>query len=129
MERTLTLTLEPIDVANLSTRGRRSRETGAVVQFVGVVRGSEDGKPIQALEYECFRDMAEHQFRLLFDQVEHRWPVESVHVVHRVGMIPVNQPSLWVEVVAAHRQEAFAACEWLIEEMKKTVPIWKKPLP
>ena len=51
---------------------------------------------------------------------------ESVRLVHRVGVVKVNEPSLWVEVVAPHRGEAFAACQWLIDEMKRTVPIWKK---
>jgi molybdopterin synthase catalytic subunit len=70
--------------------------------------------------------MAEHQFGLLLDAIEKRWPVESVRLVHRIGMVKVNEPSLWVEVVAPHRGEAFAACQWLIDEMKKVVPIWKR---
>ena len=53
--------------------------------------------------------------------------MESVRLVHRVGMVKVNEPSLWVEVVTPHRGEAFAACQWLIDEMKRVVPIWKKP--
>ena len=71
--------------------------------------------------------MAEHQFNRLFSEMEKRWPIESVRLVHRVGMVKVNEPSLWVEVVAPHRGEAFAACQWLIDEMKRVVPIWKKP--
>ena len=72
--------------------------------------------------------MARHQFGLIFDAIEKRWPVESVRLVHRIGVVPVNEPSLWVEVVAPHRPEAFDACQFLIDEMKKKVPIWKKPL-
>ena len=72
--------------------------------------------------------MAEHQFHLLFDQVEKRWPVESIRLVHRTGAVAVGEPSLWVEVIAPHRAEAFAACQWLIDEMKRVAPIWKKPL-
>jgi molybdopterin synthase catalytic subunit len=72
--------------------------------------------------------MAEHQFQRLFDEMERRWPVASVRLVHRVGVVPVSEPSLWGEVIAPHRAEAFAACQWLIEEMKRVVPIWKKPL-
>jgi molybdopterin synthase catalytic subunit len=104
-----------------------SRGMGAAIYFVGVVRESEAGAPIQALEYETFQKMSEHQFGLLFDQIEKRWPIESVRLVHRIGQVPVNEPSLWVEVIAPHRGEAFAACQWLIDEMKRTVPIWKKP--
>jgi molybdopterin synthase catalytic subunit len=101
---------------------------GAVVYFLGLVRGTEAGADITAIEYEAFEHMARHQFNLLFDQIEKRWPVESVRLVHRVGVVNVNQPSLWVEVIAPHRGEAFAACQWLIDEMKRVVPIWKKPL-
>jgi molybdopterin synthase catalytic subunit len=78
------------------------------------------------LEYESFQRMAEHQFNLLFDEMEKRWPIESVRLVHRLGRVEVSHPSLWVEVVAPHRGEAFAACQWLIDEMKRVVPIWKK---
>jgi len=101
---------------------------GAVIYFLGVVRGTEEGATIQAIEYEAFQRMAEHQFNLLFDEIEKRWPIESVRLVHRVGVVKVNEPSLWVEVVAPHRGEAFAACQWLIDEMKRVVPIWKKPI-
>ena len=52
----------------------------------------------------------------------------EVGLVHRLGVVKVNEPSLWVEVVAPHRGEAFAACQWLIDEMKRVVPIWKRPL-
>jgi len=99
---------------------------GAAVCFAGVVRGSEEGKAIAAIEYESFQRMAEHQFGLLFDEMEKRWPVESVRLVHRLGLVRVNEPSLWVEIIAPHRAEAFAACQWLIDEMKRLVPIWKK---
>lgn len=105
-----------------------SDEMGAVVNFLGVVRGSEDGEAISAIEYEAFDKMVRHQFQLLFDEMEKRWPVESVRLVHRVGVVKVNEPSLWVEVIAPHRGEAFAACQWLIDEMKRIVPIWKKPV-
>jgi len=106
-----------------------SPQAGAVVYFLGVVRGSESGVTISSIEYETFEKMAEHQFHLLFDEIEKRWPIESVRLVHRVGLVKVNEPSLWVEVIGPHRGEAFAACQWLIDEMKRVVPIWKKPLP
>jgi len=101
---------------------------GAAVYFTGVVRGSEDGSDIRAIDYEAFELMARHQFELIFQQIEKRWQIESVRLVHRTGVVPVNEPSLWVEVIAAHRGEAFAACQHLIDEMKRVVPIWKKPV-
>lgn len=128
VKRQLTITSEPINETALLAERKMSDGMGALVYFLGVVRGSEDGKVIRAIEYEAFQKMAEHQFSLLFDQIERRWPVESVRLIHRVGVVKVNEPSLWVEVVAPHRGEAFAACQWLIDEMKRVVPIWKKPV-
>jgi molybdopterin synthase catalytic subunit len=128
VKRELTITAEPINEAKLLGQRTVSSGMGAVVHFLGVVRGSEDGKTISAIEYEAFEKMAEHQFKLIFDELGRRWGIESVRLVHRVGVVKVNEPSLWVEIVAPHRGEAFAACQWLIDEMKRVVPIWKKPV-
>jgi molybdopterin synthase catalytic subunit len=128
MKRELTITPNPINELALIAERVLSPGMGAVVDFVGVVRGSEEGEPISAIEYEAFQLMVEHQFDLLFDELEKRWPVESIRLVHRIGVVKVNEPSLWVEIVAPHRGEAFAACQWLIDEMKRVVPIWKKPI-
>lgn len=128
MNRHLILTSEPLDEAALISQRRMSAGMGAVVDFLGVVRGREDGKTISAIEYEAFERMVRHQFDLLFDEMAKRWPIESVRLVHRIGVVKVNEPSLWVEIIAPHRGEAFAACQWLIDEMKRVVPIWKKPV-
>src|SRR5260221_9906022 len=128
MKRQLTITSDPIDEASLLAGRGMSNQMGAAVYFLGVVRGTEESARITALEYEAFGRMAEHQFNLIFDEMEKRWPIESVRLVHRVGVVKVNEPSLWVEVVAPHRGEAFAACQFLIDEMKRIVPIWKKPV-
>ncbi len=128
MLRQLTLTTDPIDEAALLADRKMSPGMGAVVHFLGVVRATEEGATIRALEYEAFERMAEHQFHRLFDEMENRWPVESVRLIHRLGAVNVNEPALWVEVVAPHREEAFAACQWLIDELKRVVPIWKKPV-
>ena len=124
MKRELTLTTDPIREAS----PQMSAGMGAVVTFHGVVRGEEAGAAIAAIDYTAHEAMARHQFGLIFDAVEKRWPVESVRVVHRLGVVKVNEPSLWVEVIAPHRAEAFAACLFLIDEMKVKVPIWKRPL-
>ena len=128
MKRRLTITTEPIDEAKLVRERSISEGIGAVAYFVGTVRVTEEGKKITAIEYEAFVKMAEHQFQLLFDQMEEKWPVESVRLVHRIVPVRVSEPSLWVEVTTPHRSEAFAACQFLIDEMKRVVPIWKKPL-
>jgi len=129
MKSQLIITTEPIDEAALVEQRTMSSETGAAVCFVGVVRGTEGTESISALEYEAFQRMAEHQINLLFEEMGRRWPVESVRLVHRVGVVKVSEPSLWVEVGGRHRGEAFAACQWLIDELKRVAPIWKKPIP
>jgi molybdopterin synthase catalytic subunit len=128
VKRKLTITTAPINEAALAGKRKMSSGMGAVIYFLGVVRGTESKKKISAIEYEAFLKMAKHQFNQLFDEMEKRWPIESVRLVHRVGVVKVNEPSLWVEVIAPHRGEAFAACQWLIDEMKRVVPIWKKPV-
>lgn len=129
MRRELTLTEEPIDEAALTRARAASAGMGAAVSFAGVVRGTEEGAAIRAIDYEAFRPMAERQFYRLYDGLAERWPaVESVRLVHRLGVVAVGETSLWVEVVAPHRAEAFAACQWVIDEMKRVVPIWKQPV-
>ncbi len=129
MKTELTISTDPINEAALAESRAMGDGMGAVVCFLGVVRGSEGDALITAIDYEAHEEMARHQFGLIFDGVEKRWPVESVRLVHRIGVVPVNEPSLWVEVVAPHRAEAFDACQFLISEINQKVPIWKKPLP
>jgi molybdopterin synthase catalytic subunit len=128
MQRELRITRKPIDEPALIAARRMSPQMGAAAYFLGVVRENEQGDAIHALDYEAFEEMAHHQFGLIFDEIEKRWPVESVRLWHRIGVVKVNEPSLWVEVIAPHRGEAFAACQYLIDEMKRVVPIWKKPV-
>ena len=123
MKRELTLTHDPITESTPLMSGGM----GAVVTFHGMVRGTEDGEAIAAIIYEANEEMARHQFGLIFDYLEERWPVEKVRLVHRLGVVLVNEPSLRVEVIAPHRAEAFEACQFLINEMKEKVPIWKRP--
>ena len=127
MKTQLTITPDPIDEATLIAERQLSENMGAVVVFHGVVRGEEAGEPITALDYEANEEMARNQFGLIFSAIEERWPVESVRLIHRTGIVSVNELSLWVEVIAPHRAEAFAACQFLIDEMKEKVPIWKRP--
>jgi molybdopterin synthase catalytic subunit len=122
MKTQLTLTPNPIRKSSPAM----SNGMGAVVVFHGVVRGTEAGEPIAAIHYETNETMARHQFKLIFDAIEQQWPVESVRLVHRMGEVAVEEASLWVEIIAPHRAEAFAACQFLIDEMKLKVPIWKR---
>ena len=127
MKTQLSITSEAIDEHFLITDRETSVSVGAVIVFQGIVRNMEDGVPINAIDYESFNEMACHQFELIFEDINRQWPIESVRLVHRIGIVPVNEPSLWVEIIAVHRAEAFAACQFLIDEMKVRVPIWKQP--
>ena len=124
----LLLTNESIDEveAELGTFGG---EVGGVVTFWGIVRHVEDGKPIRALEYTAYREMAEHQFCQLLAQTHEKWKLKRIRLIHRLGIIAVGEPSLLVRVEAAHRGEAFAAAQFIIDELKQKVPIWKKAVP
>jgi molybdopterin synthase catalytic subunit len=128
MQCEITLTLEPINEAAWLGRRQMGQDMGAAVCFSGVVRSTEAGGTIAAIDYESFERMARHQIELVFRQVEQRWPVQSIRVAHRLGRVAAGETALWVEVIAPHRQEAFAACQFFIDEMKHAVPIWKRPL-
>ncbi len=123
MKRELTLTHEPI----AESAPQMSKDMGAVVTFHGVVRDTEEGEAITAIDYEANEEMAQHQFGLIFNAIEERWPVESIRLVHRLGVVPAKEAALRMEIMAPHRAEAFEACQFLINEMKTKVPIWKRP--
>lgn len=128
MKRSVVIQENALDEAALLASREMSRAMGAAVYFLGVVREMEGENQITGIDYEAHEKMALHQFGKILDEVETKWPIETVRLVHRVGMVRVNEPSLWVEVISGHRGEAFAACQYLIDEMKKRVPIWKKTL-
>ena len=128
MKTQLTLTPDSINEPALIAEREMSDGVGAALIFNGVVRAREGEATIAAIDYEAFDDMACHQFELIFEEIDRQWPIESVRVVHRVGVVPVNEPSLWLELIAPHRAEAFQACQFLINEMKQRVPIWKRPV-
>jgi molybdopterin synthase catalytic subunit len=129
MRRQLTINTSPLDEAALAADRSRSSTAGAVIVFLGVVRDKENSVPILSIEYEAFEAMTRRQFEKIFDQVESRWPIESIRLIHRIGPVGIGEASLWVEVMAPHRGEAFAACQFTIDEMKRVVPIWKKAIP
>jgi molybdopterin synthase catalytic subunit len=128
MKTQLKLTPDPIDELALIAEREMSDGMGAALVFHGVVRAQEDEATIAAIDYEAFDDMACHQFELIFEEIDRQWPIESVRLVHRVGVVPVNEPSLWAEIIAPHRAETFEACQFLINAMKERVPIWKRPV-
>ena len=124
----LLITDKPIDEAE-ATLGKFSGGVGGVVTFWGVVRNLEDGQPIRALEYTAYREMADHQFRKLLAETHQKWPLKRIRIIHRLGVIAVGEPSLLVRVEAAHRGEAFAGAQFIIDGLKQRIPIWKTAVP
>jgi len=102
-------------------------EAGAVVDFWGVVRGTENGAPISGIEYEAHRAMAEHQLLALAREATAQFGLSSISLRHRIGFVPVGEASLLLRVASGHRAEAFRAAQWTVDELKKRVPIWKRP--
>lgn len=104
-----------------------TRETGAEVEFRGIVRENERGRPITGLRYEAYVPMADRQIRRILDQLSITWPCQAVWFIHRLGWVPVGEASLYVRVHASHREPAFRLSIDLIDLLKKDVPIWKSP--
>jgi molybdopterin synthase catalytic subunit len=99
---------------------------GAVCVFDGIVRDNTRGRKTLHLDYEAYREMALEQMRGLAGEAVTRFGVRDVALVHRLGRLVVGETSVLVVVASAHRGAAFDACRWLIDTLKKTVPIWKK---
>lgn len=103
-------------------------QAGAVVVFWGAVRATEEGREITGIEYEAHQAMAEHQMQLVAAGAAEKFDVREVFVRHRVGFVPAAQPSVVVRVASGHRGAAFAASQWIMDELKRVVPIWKHPV-
>jgi molybdopterin synthase catalytic subunit len=99
---------------------------GAVCVFDGIVRDNSRGRKTLHLDYEAYREMALEQMRGLAAEAVTKFGVRDVALVHRLGRLRVGETSVLVAVASAHRGAAFEACRWLIDTLKKTVPIWKK---
>lgn len=119
------LTETPIDLpavlAHVQAPG-----AGAIDVFIGTVRDNTQRKAVVRLEYEAYAPMALKKMEELAAEAHHRWPVEALALVHRVGLLDIGEVAVVIAVATPHRAEAFEACRWLIDTLKETVPIWKK---
>lgn len=122
---TIALTREPINAEELVSAAKKG-EDGAVVVFDGIVRNNTRGRKTLYLDYEAYEEMAEKQMRELAAQARSQFGVRQVTIVHRLGRLQVSETSVLIVVASAHRGAAFEANRWLIDTLKKTVPIWKK---
>src|SRR6476469_1181169 len=121
----VSITEAPLDLPELSA----DAEAGAIVVFWGAVRATEDGREITGIEYEAHREMAEHQMRMVAESSAKRFDdVRKIFLRHRVGFVAAGEPSVVVRVTSGHRGAAFSANEWIMDELKRVVPIWKRPV-
>ncbi len=118
------LTSSPIDTG-LLFEAVAAPDRGGTACFVGAVRNHHEGRPVLKLEYSAYGTMAEAECERIVTEAEQRWPAR-VELRHRIGVLVVGDLAVAVAAAAAHREAAFAACRFVIEEVKRRVPIWKR---
>jgi molybdopterin synthase catalytic subunit len=120
-----TVCREPIDAAALLAQVP-SPADGAVLLFLGVVRDQNDGRSVGHLEYEAYTPMAEAELRAICREARERWAIGAVAAIHRVGRLEIGETSVAIALASPHRDAAYDASRYVIEELKRRVPIWKR---
>lgn len=103
-----------------------SAEAGAMVVFTGIVRNHNEGQAVESLEYEAHDDLAKAEGEKILATARSLFDIEEAHCIHRVGRLQIGDVAVMVTVTAAHRKAAFDACQYIIDEIKRRVPIWKR---
>ncbi len=119
------LSPDPLQIAPLHA-ALHNRGAGACASFEGWVRDTDDGRAVNGLLYEAYAPLAEAEGERILGEAAARFAVIDARCVHRVGELGLGELAVWVGVSAAHRDAAFAACRWIIDEVKARVPIWKR---
>ncbi|CAL1401260.1 unnamed protein product [Linum trigynum] len=101
-------------------------QAGAITTFSGTTRDTFDGKTVVELRYEAYVPMAVRQIQAICSSARATWKIHAISVAHRLGAVPVGETSVFIAVSAVHRADALDACKFMIDELKATVPIWKK---
>jgi len=101
-------------------------EAGAIASFIGTTRNNNEGRKVIGLDYDGYSEMAEKELARIGADAKTKWPICRMAIIHRLGPVQITEASVIIAVSAGHRDAAFAACRFAIEEIKKTVPIWKK---
>ncbi|MBI4521297.1 MAG: molybdenum cofactor biosynthesis protein MoaE [Gemmatimonadetes bacterium] len=119
------ITSDPIQVSEVLASVGSSAD-GAILLFTGIVRNHSEGQPVTAVQYEAYRGMAEQVLREIAQEASERLGTDRLAVVHRVGDLAVGDVSVAIAVSSPHRAESFAACRYVIEEIKVRLPVWKR---
>ena len=117
-------------LVDTEVRNLRSQfnNTGGVVTFIGTARESSKGKEIKELFFESYKEMALKKLETLREEAIEKFDIFDLSVIHRLGQIQIADDIVLIIAIAEHRKAAFDACEWAIDELKRTVPIWKKEI-
>ena len=118
------LTRDPLDIKDLLAEVQ-GPERGGTCVFLGTVRTDDE---VTAIDYSAYEPMASAEIERILAEAQTQWPTARVMLQHRLGETPVGEASIAIAAAAPHREEAFAACRFVIEEVKKRLPIWKKEL-
>ncbi len=128
VERRFQVTDRPI-VAEEVIRRVEHPGNGAICVFYGVVRDHAlSGRRTSFLEYEAYQQMAEAKMAEIAEEIRQRWGIECIAMTHRIGRLAIGEPSVVIAVGTPHRKQAFKACEYAIDRLKREVPIWKKEI-
>ena len=119
------ITEKPLAPEAITQQVRRDTN-GAVVTFLGTTRLYTEGRKVLSLEYEAYRPMADNKLDEIVKEITNLWDIQDVAVAHRLGHLEIGEISLVVAVASPHRQMAFEACQYAVDRIKQTVPIWKK---
>jgi molybdopterin synthase catalytic subunit len=122
---TVLLASEPLSL-DAAFRAVLDPACGGTALFVGTTRSPNNGRQVDELEYEAFAELARPEMERVGKEAAARHGLRAVYLAHRVGVVPAAEPSVIVAAAAPHRAEAFGGCRELIDELKRTVPIWKK---
>jgi len=101
---------------------------GGIVTFIGTVRNQTKEKPVLRLEFEAYEPMAISEMRKIAETIKDKWSATKVSIHHRVGVLAIEEIAVVIAVSTPHRKAAFAACQYAIDTLKETVPIWKKEI-
>jgi molybdopterin synthase catalytic subunit len=119
------MTKDPIDPAALA-RSLANPAAGGYCAFEGWVRNENDGHQVRRLEYEAYEPLAVVEGEKVLAEAKEKFPCLEARCVHRVGLLEIGECAVWIGVASAHREEAFRACRYIIDEIKVRLPIWKK---
>jgi molybdopterin synthase catalytic subunit len=122
---TARLTTHPLEVAPLLA-AVQSEAHGGTALFLGTVRRSAEDGEVAGIAYSAYEAMAEEELERIVREARERWPEVAVDVRHRLGYVATGEASVAVAAAAPHRADAFTACRWVIDEVKRRAPIWKK---